>query len=53
MKFIIYTREYNLTGVYHKVTEVDTQKEAMDYCLARNTNIRECYHTWKKEGELE
>lgn len=47
MKFIIYTREYNLTGVYHKVTEVDTQKEAMDYCLARNPQS-DSYHTWRR-----
>ena len=59
MKFIVYKRDYDLKNVKHKVTEFDTQKDAEEYCLARNHHrgeysmIREFYHSWKKEGEEE
>ena len=60
MKFIVYKRDYDLKNVKHKVTEFDTQKDAEDYCLARNHHkgslsmVRECYHMWtieKGDGE--
>ena len=58
MKYVVYRRDYG--WVHQRVTEFDTQKEAEDYCAARNHHlgslsmIKECYHMWEKEeGEEE
>jgi hypothetical protein len=60
MKYVVYRRDYDLKNVRYKVAEFDTQKEAEDYCVARNHHlgslsmIKECYHMWEKEeGEEE
>lgn len=59
MKYVVSKRDYyriaGSTGFLCKVAEFDTQKEAEDYCVARNhhtgihSDIRNSYHMWKKE----